>query len=114
MIKSCPHVVDTDTDAADCTLTGPAVVWRQVADTRPSPDACPTRHGRTLRGDSAAELADEAGQVEEVCSDRKIPMRTMSSYPPRTHACWRCSPSITKPAFSYARIAATFDEIACR
>ena len=44
----------------------------------------------------------DAGQAEEVCSEQRIPMRTMSSYVPWTHACWRCRPSITKPAFSYA------------
>jgi hypothetical protein len=66
---------------------------------------------RALSGRSGRRPMD-AGQAEEVCSEQRIPMRTMSSYAPRTHACWRCRPSITKPAFSYARIAAMFDAIA--
>lgn len=34
------------------------------------------------------------------CSDRRIPISTMSSYAPRTHACSRKRPSTTNPAFS--------------
>ena len=64
-------------------------------------------------GNSLIEVAAEAvvrayrssvgafwrGKPGSACSDRRIPIKTMSSYAPRTHACSRKRPSTTNPAF---------------
>ena len=71
--------------------------------------------GPTLNRIASAACRATAGvRRGRCCSERRIPISTMSSYAPRTHACWRCRPSTTNPAFSYARIAPVFDAIAWR
>jgi hypothetical protein len=102
-------------DAAELADVLPSTVGRDVLirEARPHPRGTSSSRspgtGPRPAVKSAMRMSERrrwSGHGRDVRSERRIPTRTMSSYVPRTHACWGCLPSTTKPAFSYARIAA--------